>query len=142
MRVSRDLVGEMGAATLIRGVRPRELRTLSCIGTIVTRPPGFVLMEAGTPGKQAFLILHGRVRCHVGSAEAAALGPGDVVGELAHLDGGVRSATVTTVCTVTLRVLDRRELIDVSPKVAVNLLAVLATRLRRFTGDGPPDTAG
>ena len=57
-------------------------------------------------------------------------------GEVALLDGGVRSATCTTIEPCELLVVERAqfmELLESSPNIAVKLLHVLAQRLRRLS---------
>ena len=69
----------------------------------------------------------------VGDVEVAVLGPGELFGEIALLDGSPRSATVIAESDMTVTSFDRREfvrLVEVSPKVALKLLAAMATRLR------------
>lgn len=60
--------------------------------------PGEKLIEQGETGKDLFLLLAGEASVQFGvdfmSAEAARLGPGAVIGEMALLADGVRSATV------------------------------------------------
>ena len=65
------------------------------------------------------------------------MGPdGSVVGELALLSGGRRTATITAIDTPKLIVLDRREFLPFlksHPEVAIKLLEVLAERQLRFS---------
>jgi CRP-like cAMP-binding protein len=65
----------------------------------------------------------------------AMLGPGDVFGEMALLDDGTRSSSVTarapTRCALLLQ-WDFREELRRSPEVAIRLLAILSRRIRRL----------
>jgi CRP-like cAMP-binding protein len=59
---------------------------------------------------------------------------GDLFGELAILDGGTRSATVTALEPTLLLAIDRRKLhalLQKEPTVSYKLLTVLARRLRK-----------
>jgi CRP-like cAMP-binding protein len=61
---------------------------------------------------------------------------GEVFGEVALLDGGVRSATCTTIEPCELLLVEREqfmELLHSTPSIAVKLLHVLAQRLRRLS---------
>ena len=63
----------------------------------------------------------------------ATLGPGDYFGELALLDRGLRSASVTAETELRILVLAQREfngVLESAPSVTRKLLAVMATRLR------------
>ena len=62
------------------------------------------------------------------------LGPGDEFGELALLDGEPRSADAVAVEASMLLLLDRDEFVrylEVHPRLALQLLAILSQRLRR-----------
>jgi CRP/FNR family cyclic AMP-dependent transcriptional regulator len=73
-----------------------ELATLVRIGTTVSIPAHWAFMQQGVPADDLYLLLTGDAevfnrRQHVGSVRA-----GDIVGELALLRGGQRTATVTS----------------------------------------------
>ena len=53
-------------------------------------------MREGEPGDQAFLVADGELEVLVGDKRIATLGRGDLVGEIALLRGGVRTATVVS----------------------------------------------
>jgi CRP-like cAMP-binding protein len=56
-----------------------------------------VLLREGEPGDELVLVLDGVVRAHVGGRRLADYGPGSIHGERALLEGGLRTATITTV---------------------------------------------
>ena len=61
------------------------------------------------------------------------LGPGDVFGEMAILDGETRSATVTSTSDVQLLRIDRAELLrlmDDRPGIAISICQTLSRRVR------------
>jgi CRP-like cAMP-binding protein len=63
----------------------------------------------------------------------AKLGPGDCFGELALLDGGPRTASVTATTNLTVLVLGQREfggIIEEVPGIAHKIMAGLAGRIR------------
>jgi CRP/FNR family cyclic AMP-dependent transcriptional regulator len=67
-------------------------------------------------------------------AIVALLGPGDIFGELALLDGQPRSATVQAVTEIRTHVLDRGAFLDFlsnHPDAALAVSAALAARLRQ-----------
>ncbi|MFP5327116.1 MAG: cyclic nucleotide-binding domain-containing protein, partial [Acidimicrobiia bacterium] len=75
----------------------------------------------------------GQAKVVKGGRKTATLGPGQYFGELALLDGQVRSASVVAETDMELLVLGRREftgLIDEVPSIAHKLLAAMALRLR------------
>jgi len=102
-------------------------------------PKGEILFEAEVPGDKVYLILEGSVRisrCTSFGEETTLdiLHQGDIVGELASLDGQMRSARATCVEDSVLISLDRNEfeeLLGTSRKVAFNLLRELSNRIRK-----------
>ena len=102
---------------------------------------GEIIFHAGDPGDALFIIVSGEVKISLPSEEGdeailATLGPGDVFGELALLDGAPRSATASALAATESVVLPRdrfRELVATEPAVRECLLASLAGELRRLT---------
>lgn len=65
----------------------------------------------------------------------ATVGPGAIIGELALVDGGPRTATATCVSDCEVLVLSRyrfRALVDRMPSLAHKLLATMAGRVRNL----------
>src|SRR5690606_38553030 len=61
-----------------------------------------MIFSRGDPGKEIYLVLEGRIRLSVLSAEGRELsfahaGPGELFGEIATLDGGERTAGATAI---------------------------------------------
>lgn len=91
----------------------------------------------GDPGDRVFFIMSGRVQVSKKLAngetrELAVLGEGDIVGEMAVLDGRPRSATVSALePTEVLEVAKDHFLasMEQQPKLAINFLKLLALRI-------------
>ena len=102
----------------------------------VTR--GTTLFSKGDVGTSLFAILDGQVKVVSFSAQGKnavfnILGPGDIFGEIALLDGGERTADVTTITDCKLLVIERRDflpLVHSRPDIAQRLIEVLCARLR------------
>ena len=80
-----------------------------------------------------FLILDGQCKVTIGGKTKARLGPGDFFGEVALLDGGPRTATVTAVSAVRLVGITGwvfRGLLMEHPTIALKTLEAVAGRLR------------
>ncbi|MDP2360191.1 MAG: Crp/Fnr family transcriptional regulator [bacterium] len=90
-------------------------------------------------GQVLFVIRSGRVkisRINSSGEEVilAILGPADFFGELSIVDGGPRSATVTSLEEVELLSLRRKDFFDIlqsHPSVAITLLKLMAGRIRK-----------
>ncbi|HKY94002.1 MAG TPA: PEP/pyruvate-binding domain-containing protein [Kiloniellales bacterium] len=91
-----------------------------------------VIME-GTGGAAFFIIDSGEVSVTVKGIELATLGPGDHFGEIALIDGGARTATVTAKTDLVCHGLtfwEFRPLVERNGAMAWKLLQALAKRLR------------
>jgi CRP/FNR family transcriptional regulator, cyclic AMP receptor protein len=115
-----------------------ERAVLVAAGRVYDHPRGTELLHEGAPSGSAFVLLRGRVKVLAQGAGGlprilAIRVPGDVIGELAAIDGGTRSATVVAIDPVrVLRVpADRfNEVLRTHPAIAHALLVVLIGRLR------------
>jgi CRP/FNR family transcriptional regulator, cyclic AMP receptor protein len=99
---------------------------------------GQVLFQKGDPGDKLFIIGSGLVEIGVDTEDGKhlvfnVLGPGDVFGEIALLDGGPRTADATVMASSELQVIDRSEVIlflEHHPEMTARLIAVLCKRIR------------
>ncbi|MDH3658613.1 MAG: Crp/Fnr family transcriptional regulator [Alphaproteobacteria bacterium] len=100
---------------------------------------GQVIFQKGDPGTSMMAVLSGRVRISAYSEDGREIilnivEPGQLFGEIALLDGKERSADATAMGKTALLVLDRRDFLpflERNPKIAVQLIEVLCSRLRR-----------
>lgn len=102
----------------------------------VNHKAGTVIATEGDPGIGLFVIAEGTAKVSVGGKTKAKLGSGDFFGEIALLDGGPRTATVTAETDVKLYGLTEwafRGLLQEHPAVAVKTLQAMAGRLRQVT---------
>jgi CRP/FNR family transcriptional regulator, cyclic AMP receptor protein len=113
----------------------RDLQKIAKASDEVTIEEGRAVVQEGTIGHEAFVILEGKATVERKGLKVADLGPGDHFGELALLDGGPRTATVIATTPLTVLVLGQREfagVLDSIPGIAHKLLATLATRIREL----------
>lgn len=89
-----------------------ELERLARSMKPVAVKAGETLMREGEPGDQAFLVAHGELEVLIGERPIATLGRGDLVGEIALLRGGVRTATVVSKTDSLLFELDRETFLE------------------------------
>lgn len=118
---------------LFAGCDRREIRAIGRLGDLITRDPGAVLVQQGSWTREAFVIVDGAATVSSGGTTVATLGPGDVIGAIAVLGGGPRTATVTADTPIELLVFDQRafrSLLGLSPQVTYRMLADMAYRLR------------
>ena len=101
-------------------------------GERVDLSAGETLFEAGDPAGDAFSVLSGRVDVVTPDGRTRALGAGEVIGELAMITGGLRSAAVRAHRdSVLVRIPSARldAALDSDPEVARSLVRVLAAQL-------------
>jgi CRP-like cAMP-binding protein len=94
---------------------------------------GSVLFRKGEPGAVMYVVARGRVRVADGARELAVLGRGELLGELALLDGEARSADAVCVDDCELLGLaqaDVDEILDRRPEIGREVIRVLVRRLR------------
>ena len=126
MRVVRDAkIDKLSRLPIFEGLSLEKLAEISAAAEAVTiRRFTDITREGDTRGGLVYVIVHGMVQVKRGDRVLAYLQDGDVVGELAALDGGARNATVTTVVDTELMLIDRRHLVPLledNPVVADRL---------------------
>lgn len=115
-----------------------ELQRLSGMCHTQQLTSGEVLFQKGDPGDALFGVRRGQVRIETGASDGSRLtlnfmGPGDLFGEVAVLDGQDRTADATAGETCELFVLRRDDFLtflEREPKVAVRLIELLCQRIR------------
>ncbi|MGN6795312.1 MAG: cyclic nucleotide-binding domain-containing protein, partial [Streptosporangiaceae bacterium] len=65
--------------------------------TITKMPAGSAVVRQGDPGNEIYLVLDGVIRVERDGEWLAEYGPGALLGERAHLEGGLRTSTLTAV---------------------------------------------
>jgi CRP/FNR family cyclic AMP-dependent transcriptional regulator len=118
---------------LFAGCTAKELSRIARLTTQIALPAGSVLAKEGKPGFECFVIADGKAKVTLRGRKVAVLGPGDIVGEMALLDSGPRSATVVAEDDMKVYVLDPREfatMLDETPWVGRKILKAMAQRLR------------
>ncbi|HVX19030.1 MAG TPA: cyclic nucleotide-binding domain-containing protein [Acidimicrobiales bacterium] len=113
----------------------RELQRIARAFDELEVPAGRVLVDQGQAGREAFIVLDGTATVSRNNRKVATLSSGEQFGELALLDHGPRTATVTAETPMRLLVASSRSfagVIDDVPSIARKLLAELAGRIREL----------
>lgn len=84
---------------LFHGLSAEQVAAIRAISTRREFSAGAVILEQGTPGDSLYIIGGGQVEIRIRDANGGThtrlyLGPGQIFGEFALLDGGQRSATI------------------------------------------------
>ncbi len=133
---------------LLRTLSNEDLEKLARYSQVQQVDPGTVIFSKNDAGDSMMVIIAGKVV--IGSTSVAGkelvlniIGEGEVLGEIAFVDGEARTADARALEATTYLVLERRyfqPLLDGQPKLAAQLLGVLCQRLRNTT-DQMEDTA-
>jgi CRP-like cAMP-binding protein len=122
-----------------RPMRAEELDEIIVFASERRVPKGATIFDKGDPGTSLMAVLVGRVRVSTVSADGKevtlnVIGPGEIFGEIALLDGRPRSAGATAIADTTLMVVERRNFLPFLMRhetLVERLLIVLCDRLRR-----------
>jgi CRP-like cAMP-binding protein len=131
-RIPKSQVDLLKAVPLFSGCSQSELRSIAQLGTPVSIEQGMLLTSKGSVGREFFLVLSGIASCRLGKREVAEFTTGGYFGELALLQGGIRTADVVAETDMELLVLDAREfksMLATTPAISLKMLARLAERL-------------
>ncbi len=134
--VARDIVGQLAKVPLFSECSKKDLQTIARVVKDIDHPAGTVIAREGEPGVGLFVIVEGEAGVTIGGKEKTTLTPGDFFGEIALLDGGPRTATVTAATDVKLLGLTEwvfRGLMQEHSSIAVKTLQQMAGRLRTAT---------
>jgi CRP/FNR family cyclic AMP-dependent transcriptional regulator len=120
---------------LFHGLNDKQLKALSNNFTERSFREGQELTAEGTGGAGFFVIESGEARVTVDGQDRRTLGPGDYFGEIALIDGGLRTATITATSdgkSYGLTSWQFRPLVEENASIAWPLLEAMAKRTREL----------
>jgi CRP/FNR family transcriptional regulator, cyclic AMP receptor protein len=120
---------------LFAGFDRHHLERLGMLTEEVDVPAGKVLIRQGELGDDLMIIYSGQVVVDRDGARVNQLGPGEFFGEIALIERGPRTATVTAEAPCRLLVINHRDfhaVMEEFPDVAARVLMTLAHRLRNL----------
>lgn len=118
---------------LFADLNKREAREIARLFKERRFSAGETLVQAGSGGAAFYVIDSGEAAVSVGGRGRATLGAGDHFGEIALIDEGTRTATITATTDVVCYGLthwDFRPLVEANGKIGFKLLQSLAKMLR------------
>ena len=126
---------------LFSGLEPGELARVGGLAVVRRYRPGETVVTQGEDSGELFAVLSGKLKVTWNDADGgevflSILKNTDVFGEIALLDDQPRSASVTAMEHCELLVIERRgfrALLVSVPNLAVNLLMVMARRMRMLS---------
>jgi len=130
-------IDQLRGTPLFAGLPEEHLERLAAMSEPMHLAPGDLLLEEGTPGDALFVVVSGEldVTKHADGAElpVARVGAGSIQGEMAALEGGIRTASVRAVTEAdVLRIRNEalRELLASGPEAALAIIRTVVGRLR------------
>jgi CRP/FNR family transcriptional regulator, cyclic AMP receptor protein len=139
--MAADVRGILSQTSLLRSVPEEDLDTIITASRLRAFRRGQVVFTTGDPGDTLVVVISGRVKVVVRSADGgeltlAIIQPGGVFGELSIADGGPRSADAETLEACQLLFVPRETIHDICarvPSAAQALISSIAASLRRLT---------
>lgn len=137
--VEENVVGLLRSVPLFAELDEADLESFSRVAVPRSYPEGTRVFHEGDQSDACYIIRSGTFRVTREHPDGraitlATLSPGDIVGELAMLDGEVRSASVETLGgegeLLALPAGDVRSLLEHHPEITVKMVAALTRRLR------------
>src|SRR6195952_5942583 len=138
MEESETSAGLLRSVPLFADLEQAELESFSRVAVPRSFPAGTRVFHEGDRSDACYIVREGSFRVTREHSDGraitlATLGPGEVFGELAMLDGDTRSASAEALTDGTLLALpanDVRSLLARNPEIALKLVAGLVRRLR------------
>ena len=139
--MAADLTEVLRQSHLLGSVPDADLAALAAASRMRAFRRGQVVCSTGDPGDTLIVVVSGRVKVAVRSADGgeltlAVVGPGGTLGEVSVADGGPRSADVETLEDSRLLLLPRERVQDICarvPSAGSALASAVAATLRRLT---------
>jgi CRP/FNR family transcriptional regulator, cyclic AMP receptor protein len=136
-----DVTSILRQTSLLGSVPDEELKALAAISRLRNFRRGQVVFTRSDPGDTVVVVVSGRVKVTVRSADGgeltlAVIPPGGLLGELGVVDGGPRSADAETLEASQLLLIPRDAVRDICarvPSAAQALTNSVAATLRRLT---------
>jgi CRP/FNR family transcriptional regulator, cyclic AMP receptor protein len=139
--IAIDVTGALRQTDLLRSVPDTDLGPIAAASRLRNVRRGQVLFTAGDPSETVILVISGRVKVVVRSADGAELTltiiqPGGMFGEISIADGGPRSADAEALEDCRLLFVPIEVVAELSsrvPSVTQALMRSVAATLRRLT---------
>jgi CRP/FNR family cyclic AMP-dependent transcriptional regulator len=119
---------------MFRGLSRKHVKWLAGYCEVADFMADYPIVKQGDPGDAFYVVLAGQAKVTQGKRFLGRLLPGDHFGEIAVIDGGPRTATVTSETPMTLAILSRksfRKAMTDDPELAYHMMVELAQMFRR-----------
>jgi serine phosphatase RsbU (regulator of sigma subunit) len=133
-----EILENLKSSVLFEQAPELVLREVSKIVRLISIDADERLIEKGEQGDAMYILCDGGVKVHDGDLLLSRLGKGNAFGEMAALDGAVRTASVTALEPTRLIQLNRDDLfalVEREPQLAKSLIHFLCQRGKNIIND-------
>jgi CRP-like cAMP-binding protein len=105
---------------------------------LVPAAAGKIIFAQGDPGDVMYVVIEGQAQVMIDGKLLETVRPGGILGEMALIDAGPRSATAIAKTQCVLVPIDEKRFADLvgrRPEFALHVMRVLANRLRRMDSE-------
>lgn len=139
--MSAPLRNAIARLDLFAAAGPDDIDAVAALAVEQRYKDGESIFSRGASGEGMLIVLQGSIRLSIVSVDGRELilreaGPGDVIGEIAVLDGGRRTADATAVGPVLAGFIGQApfaRLLSIRPALQMGIMQVLCARLRDTT---------
>ncbi len=131
-----EVLDRINHVEVLHSLSPGEMQAIIPLLKPLRVEADTVLCQEGAQGNSMFLIVEGDAEIYKGAQRLAALGAGEIFGEMALLTGEDRSASVVAKTPMELYELDKADfdaMLTYAPQLSSALSRILARRLRETT---------
>ena len=131
--MARPSIETLEKVPLFAGLEKRDLERIADTFKERNYTAGNTIAGEGQGGAGFFVIAKGRAKVTVHGEDRGTLGPGDYFGEIALIDEGARTATVTAETDMTCYAMtfwEFRPIVETDARIAWKLVQALAHKLR------------
>ncbi|MEX0984046.1 MAG: cyclic nucleotide-binding domain-containing protein [Actinomycetota bacterium] len=124
----------LSLVTVFRGLSRKQLKALAGHWEVADFMADHAIVRKGDAGDAFYVVLTGQAKVMSGKRFLARLLPGDHFGEIAVIDGGVRTASVISETPMTLAILSQKDFriaMREDPELAYHMMKELAKMFRR-----------
>ena len=124
----------LAGVPIFEGLSRKQLKRIVGASQRVDYMAAHSIVREGEPGASFFVILRGQAKVSVGGRTVNRAMPGDHFGEISLLDGGPRTATVSSETPMTLLELSRTSFLETlakDPEISLALMETMARMIRR-----------
>jgi CRP/FNR family transcriptional regulator, cyclic AMP receptor protein len=124
----------LASVPIFEDLSKKQLKKVAAVSELVEYMQKHSIVREGDVGDSFFVVLRGQANVTTSGKVVSKVMPGDHFGEISLLDGGPRTATVTSDTPMTMLILSRKaflKCLTADPEMAMALMKTMARMIRR-----------